>query len=88
MTKNDPPRSALKHNLPYYSFRTGTAMEQGMPASRHSWTRPTQPFRVHFYDALRSGTWHRYFDDYQSARDFAQGRRVYAEPCAVERRPG
>lgn len=63
-----------------------TPASKAQPASRLTWTK-NQPYRVHYYDPLRAGTWHRYFDNYQSARDFAQGCRLHARPCEVEQRP-
>ncbi len=56
------------------------------PASRHKWSHPEAPFRVHYYDPSLVGTWHQYFGDYDSARAFAVTRRLYGRPCEVERR--
>lgn len=84
MTKNDPSSVDL------FPGARGVALApaaQGVPASRLKWTQPHHAFRVHYYDPLHTGTRHAYFDGYQEARNFAHGRRVYAKPCVVERRP-
>lgn len=46
-----------------------------------------RPIRVHFYDAKRKGTWHRYFDALEPALEFAHHRKVYGAPCTVEISP-
>lgn len=56
------------------------------PNTRHRWTED-KPYRVHYFDSNRRGTWHRYFDDEGPAVEFAAAHRLYSLQCTVEQSP-
>ena len=51
-----------------------------------SWTSEL-PFRVHFYDPTKTGTWVRYFATRKEAAEFAVGKTLWSEPALVETKP-
>lgn len=56
------------------------------PNTRHRWTED-KPYRVHYFDPKRRGTWHRYFDDEGPAVEFAAEHRLHSLQCTVEQSP-
>jgi hypothetical protein len=55
--------------------------------ARQPWTG-AEPYRVHFYDPKKVGTWLHYFADRAEAEAFAVGKKLWHQPALVETKRG